>query len=81
MTITEISKILKTSNQNISQTLNRAIKKLFHNARNTYKLSYTEALEMCLVGLHISNNIKDIKFFVRNLSDTDRLCLIKENEK
>jgi len=72
MNLTEISKKLDTSRQNIAQTSSRAIKKLFKNARLRYGLSYIDTYEMLLVGLDIYHDMKDVNYFYSHLTDSDK---------
>lgn len=80
MRLTEIADELNTSRQNISQTASRAIKKLFKNAKKTYKLSHTEALDMLATGLGLYEDEKDVAYFIKCLDKKDKEILMAENK-
>lgn len=80
MNLTEISAEWGVSKQNVSQIASKAIKKLFSNTRKEYNLTYLETYEMLLVGLNIYPCDRDVKYFFKHLSNSDKLNIDKERE-
>ena len=80
MNLTEIGVELGTSRQNIAQTSSRAIKKLFKNSMKKYKLSYLDTYEMMLIGLNIYQDLRDVEYFYKNLTDNDKKHINKERK-
>ena len=78
MNLTDISTELNTSKQNVSQIASKAIKKLFSSTRKAYNLTYLETYEMLLTGLDIYSSDRDVKYFFKHLSKTDKVNLDKE---
>jgi predicted transcriptional regulator len=80
MRLVEIAEDLGTTRQNISQTASRAIKKLFKNAKKTYKLSHTDTLDMLVTGLGLYEDEKDAAYFFKCLDKKDKEILMAENQ-